>query len=144
MADLLYYKIIKTELVQFATLVNTFDPNGHYSQNNEISIDFNPASSVLNCTLSILLQDSAQCPVMKASVLCSFEFKRESIETITKNGEVKFPVNVLCHLVSLTYSSLRGALSVKAEDTPFRGFVLPITNVSEYIKSPVTFKLQEN
>ena len=143
MAEQIYYRIIKAELTQFATLTDSFDLKNKLMQNNEMVLAFDPANSVLSCTYSIILRDENEAPLMKASMLCGFEMKKESIEAITQNGVVKIPSSVLCHMASLTYSSMRGAISVKAEDTAFRSYVLPFCNVSEHIKSSVSFKLSE-
>ncbi len=144
MADQIYYRIIKAELTQFATLTDSFDSKTNTVQSNEMSMTFDPSCSVLGCTFSIILRDVNNDPLMKASMFCGFEIKKESVEVLTHEGQVTFPVNILTHLASLTYSSLRGAVSVKVEDTPLRGFVLPFCNVSEHIKSAVSFKLEDN
>lgn len=106
-----------------------------------MSMTFDPSCCVLSCTFSIILRDENNDPLMKASMLCGFEIKKESVDAISNDGQVTFPANVLTHLASLTYSSMRGAISVKAEDTPLRGFVLPFCNVAEHIKTAVSFKL---
>lgn len=143
MAEQIYYRIIKAELTQFATLTDSFDPKEKLMQSNEMSLAFDAANSVLSCTYSFILRDENNAPLMKASMLCGFELKKESLEAITQNGVVKVPSSVLCHMASLTYSSMRGAISVKIEDTALRGYVLPFCNVSEHIKSAVSFKLTE-
>lgn len=144
MTEQIYYRIVKAELIQFATLTDSFEAKNKTMQNNEMVLAFDPANSVLSCTFSFILRDENENPLMKASMLCGFEIKKESVDAITQNGVVKFPINVLCHIASLTYSSMRGAVCVKAEDTPFRGFVLPFCNVSEHIKSAVSFKLEDS
>lgn len=142
MSAQLLYRVVKAELTQFATLTNTFDPAAQYAQLNEFSLSFHPAESVLSCSFSIVVRDTDNSPVMKAEMVCGFEFRKDSLEEITQDGKVSFPINIVSHIVSLTYSSMRGAISVKSDDSPLRGFVLPLTNVSEHIKSPVVFKLE--
>lgn len=143
MAEQIYYRIVKSELTQFATLTDSYEPTKQLLQQNEMTVSFNPSSSVLSCSFSVILRDEDESPLLKATMVCGFEIKRESLDTITQDGEVKFSTNVLCHIASLTYSSMRGALSVKAEDTPFRGYVLPLSNVREHIKTSASFKLGE-
>lgn len=143
MAEQVFYRIVKAELTQFATLTDSFNPEKKIMQNNEMSISFDPFSSILGCTFSVILRDEDNEPLMKASMLCGFEIKKESVEAISRDEKVTFPTSVLTHLASLTYSSLRGAISVKAEDTPLRGFVLPFCNVGEHIKKAASFKLTD-
>lgn len=143
MEEQVFYRIVKAELTQFATLTDSFDTKSKTIQSNEMSMTFDPMYLVLSCTFSIILRDENKEPLMKASMLCGFEIKKESVDALTHDGQVTFPTSVLTHLASLTYSSMRGAIGVKAEDTPLRGFVLPFCNVSEHIKSAVSFKLSE-
>lgn len=143
MSTQLFYRVVKAELTQFATLTSSFAPTAQYAQMNEFSLSFHPADNVLSCSFSVMVQDTDNNPVLKAEMVCGFEFKKDSIEAITQDGKISFPVNIVSHIVSLTYSSMRGAISVKADDTPLRGFVLPLTDISEHIKSPVVFKLEE-
>lgn len=143
MAEQIYYRIVKAELAQFATLTDSFDTKKQIVQNNEMSMSFDPSCSVLYCVFSIILRDDNNEPLMKASMQCGFEFKKESVDAISQDGKVTFSANVLAHLASLTYGALRGAISVKAEDTPFRGYVLPFCNVGDHIKSAASFRLTE-
>ena len=143
MSAQLLYRVVKAELTQFATLATSFVTTAQYTQKNEFSLSFHSVDSVLSCSFSVIVQDTDGNPVMKAEMVCGFEFKRDSLEAIIQDGRVSFPVNVVSHIVSLTYSSMRGAISVKSEDTPLRGFVLPLANISEHIKSPVVFKIEE-
>lgn len=142
MSAQLFYRVVKAELTQFATLTSSFVPTAQYAQRNEFLLSFIPAESVLSCSFSVIVQDADNNPIMKAEMVCGFEFKKDSLEAITQEGKVSFPVNIVSHIVSLTYSSMRGAISVKSEDTPLRGFVLPLTNVNEHIKSPVAFTIE--
>lgn len=143
MAEQVYYRIVKAELSQFATLTDSYDSKSKTIQNNEMSMTFDSSSSVLSCLFSVILRDENNNPLMKATMICGFEIKKESVDAISRDGKVTFPASILTHLASLTYSSMRGAISVKAEDTPFRGFVLPFCNVAEHIKSAASFKLSE-
>ena len=77
MAEQIYYRIIKAELTQFATLTDSFDLKNKLMQNNEMVLAFDPANSVLSCTYSIILRDENEAPLMKASMLCGFEMKKE-------------------------------------------------------------------
>ena len=144
MSDQLFFRIVNAELKQFATLANTFDPATDTMLDNEIAMDFNSADSVLNCCTSVVLRDKDNNPAMKATMSCGFVFKAESLDAITKDGVITFPANVLRHIASLTYSTLRGAISVKVEDTSLRGFVLPLQNLYEIIKKPFEVKIEKN
>ena len=142
MSTQLFYRVVKAELTQFATLTSSYVPTAQYAQMNEFSLSFHPADSVLSCSFSIIVQDADKNPILKAEMVCGFEFKKDSIDAITQDKKISFPISIVSHIVSLTYSSMRGAVSVKTEDTPLRGFVLPLTDINEHIKSPVVFKLE--
>lgn len=132
----LYYRIVKVELVQFATLVNTYDASAKNTLENEVAVSYDVSSRVLYCTLTTIMKSEDDAPIMKAVMRCGFEFKQESIDAVTKDGKITFPASALGHIASLTYSSLRGALSQRTEDTPFAGYVLPLDNIYNRINHP--------
>ena len=135
MAETLFYRIAKVAMPQFATLADALDLSKDLSQSSQIRFQFNPAGPHLVCQLELLLlQDGVV--VLKAVMESYMEFKQESLDAMTKSGKITFPANILAHIASLTYSSMRGALYVKTQDTPFCNYVLPLQNLFELIKKP--------
>ena len=135
-----YFKLTSMEVLQFATLSDQFpieDTSGHI----QINYLFDPLSHTLICRLSFLLSLIAyNTPVLKAEMKSGFEIKEESLDQITKGNEISFPVNLLAHFASLTYSSLRGVILAKTENTPFNGFILPVQDMQAHITTPYVYK----
>ena len=140
MADTLYYRLAKVAMPQFAILAVALDPGKELDQNSQVRFQFNPAGPTLACQVELVLSQDGVV-ALKAVMESHVEFKQESVEAMTKSGKITFPANILAHIASLTYSSLRGALYVKTQDTPFRDYVLPLQNLFEVIKSPYEVKI---
>lgn len=134
------YRYKSMELLQFATLSDQFNPDNTISH-NELRFMFDEAEKTLSCIFSVVLTDrDRDIPVLKAEMMSGFEIKEDSIEMVTKGDEIVFPANIIAHLASLTYSSLRGAMYVKSENTVFSKFILPVQNIQEQIKKPYIIK----
>lgn len=138
-----YYQITSVSLSQFATLADEFDPQGGYQLNSEIRFGFNASRNELTCTFSLVCQENGGAPVLKAEMICGFHIQEKSLAGLKKMDDIIFPVDFLGHLASLTYSSLRGAIHVKAEGTSFCRFVLPLQDVSAYITKPYIYHPEE-
>lgn len=128
------------ELLQFATLSDHFNPENTITH-NELRFMFDEAERTLSCLFSVVLTErDTETPVLKAEMMSGFEIKPDSVELVTKGDEIVFPANIIAHFASLTYSSLRGAIYIKAENTVFSGFILPVQNIQEQIKKPYVIK----
>ena len=135
-----FFRFKSMELLQFATLADQYEPdrtNGH----TEVGFWYEALSRTLNVQLSFVLTHSEDhTPLMKAELKSEFEIKEESLEQITKNDELVFPSSLLAHLAALTYSSLRGVIYAKTENTAFRSFILPVEDIQTRIRVPYVYK----
>lgn len=134
------YRFKSLELLQFATLADTYDPD-NITIHNELRYMFDETACVISCLLSVTVADSAtSAPILKAEMMSGFEIKKEGVASVTKGDEVVFPAQFIAHLAALTYSSMRGAINVKAENTAFSKFILPAQNIQDLIKKPFVYK----
>ena len=133
------YRYTSMELLQFATLSNQFDPEDSITH-NELRYYFDASENTIYCLFSVtLLRKSDDTPLLKAELQSGFEIKPESIAIITKGDDIIFPANIIAHFASLTYSSLRGIIYAKSEDTVFRNYVIPVQNIQAQIKKPFVY-----
>lgn len=132
-----YYKFKSMELLQFATLSDQYDAEnmkGHI----EMRYWFDSITRTIFCQSSFLLSSiDNETPLLKAELQSGFEIKEESLTSITRDGQIVFPTNVLVLFASLTYNSLRGVVFAKAENTPFKGIILPVQDLQSQIKNPL-------
>ena len=139
----LFYNFSSIYLSQFAVLTDSVVENGQKTISNEVNFRFDPEGYQLFCKFSIFLESLAKDPLVKAELLCGFTVKKETIESLTKDGAIVFPVEMLGHIASLTYSTLRGVLYRELENTPLQGLVLPLQNIYPFITQPYVFRLDE-
>lgn len=133
------YKFKSMDLLQFATLSDQYDAEkikGHI----EMRYWFDLQARTIFCQSSFLLSSiDDETPLLKAALQSGFEIKEESLAGITTGGQIVFPANILALFASLTYSSLRGVVFAKAENTPFKGIILPVQDMQLQIKNPYVF-----
>lgn len=141
MAELLYYRLAKMTLSQFATFANEVKQDEPIAQNNEIRFLFDREALNMTCQMEVVLSQGEQ-PLLKAVLETAFVFMPQSIEILTKEGKTTFSATILGHLASLTYSSMRGALHIKAQETALRDYVLPLQNLFEVIKKPYVVEVE--
>lgn len=139
----LFYNFTSIYLSQFAILTDSAVENGQKSISNEVNFRFDPEGNQLFCKFSVFLESMTKDPLVKAELLCGFTVKKETVESLTKDGTIVFPVEMLGHIASLSYSTLRGVLYRELENTPLQGLVLPLQNIYPYITQPYVFRLDE-
>lgn len=136
-----FYKLVNQDLSDFTLLADSFDPNAVYSLSTGVQFSYHPSAAILKCRLSFTMLDDAQQPQLTAVYDSDFIIKEESIKQNTVDGKLTFPENCLLHMASVTYSSLRGALLVKTQGTPFNRFLLPLLDVKKLIDHPFEVEL---
>ncbi|MGO1245680.1 MAG: hypothetical protein ACTHZ1_09200 [Sphingobacterium sp.] len=87
-------------------------------------------------TLSVLLECDDK---IIAEYIYDFFFEVENIlDFLTDEGKQIFSGNLIGTLLSISYSTLRGITYVKLSDTNLKGFILPVINPNDLLKSKIT------
>ncbi|MFW9607824.1 MAG: hypothetical protein ACMV14_05245 [Prevotella sp.] len=124
--DQLLYKYAKIDLEQFAIFEeNISSPIGEVKFECVVQFDYDKEHDVLCSKLIMTMKDGDK--TLLRAVMCSyFIIAKESVEQITNDkAQLIFTPMVLVQFASLNYGSLRGALSVKCQNTPLADYVLP-------------------
>lgn len=124
--DQLLYKYAKIDLEQFAIFEeNMSSPISEMTFENMVQFDYDKEHDALCCKLILTMMDGDK--TLLRSVMCSyFLIAKESIKQITNDkAQLIFTPMVLVQFASLNYGSMRGALSVKCQNTPLADYVLP-------------------
>ena len=120
--DQLLYKYAKIDLEQFAIFEeNMSSPISEVAFENMFRFDYD----TLCCKLVLTMMDGDK--TLLRSVMCSyFLIAKESVKQITNDkAQLIFTPIVLAQFASLNYGSMRGALSLKCQNTPLADYVLP-------------------
>lgn len=134
------YKFIKLDLTQFATFeeqyVNDEKPI-ELSSSFQFSYDFE--NDVVCCKTSIVLT-KATGPILKAELNSFFALMKESVNSISSNGFIKLPVELMTQFASLGYGTMRGVTYAKTIGTPLEEIVLPPNDIHKIFTSPAEFR----
>lgn len=124
--DQLLYKYAKIDLEQFAIFEeNMSSPISEVAFENMFRFDYDKEHDTLCCKLVLTMMDGDK--TLLRSVMCSyFLIAKESVKQITYDkAQLIFTPIVLAQFASLNYGSMRGALSLKCQNTPLADYVLP-------------------
>lgn len=136
----LAYRIVGCSIDEFAILDKDHKfVDGKFTFNSDLNIKFDPTRCFLACTCSIdCLSDANHVFISTFSM--EFEINKNSLHNYEKDGQVTLPQNFLTHLLSTTYSALRGVIIAKLDSYPKR-IILPPIDLNKIVNSPIQFKL---
>jgi hypothetical protein len=63
------------------------------------------------------------------------------VGTLHDGSKIVIPRNTALHLAAITYSTTRGVLHAKTENTPANQLFLPLTNLENIITEDVRFEI---
>ena len=136
----LHYRFSSIYLDQFAVFEDAFRDGGEMSLSNNLSFQFDDKSNQLICVFGVQVAMNPGDLVLKADVSCGFEMQDESLAALTKDDAIVFPPELLGHVASLSYSTLRGIVFSKLEGTRLHDLVLPLQNIYPNINQPFVFR----
>lgn len=136
----LYYRFSSIRLDQFAIFEDAFRVEGEKSLSNNLNFQFDERSRQLICRFGVQVAMNPGDMVLKADVSCGFELRDDSLASLTKGDAIVFPAEMLGHVASLSYSTLRGIVYSKLEGTKLHDLVLPLQNIYPNITQPFTYR----
>lgn len=74
-------------------------------------------------------------------VSCYYAFRPESWESFRMQDKIVIPKRLAIHLAFLTVGTTRGVLHAKTENSAYNGFVIPLMDMSNYIKDDVVWEV---
>lgn len=82
-------------------------------------------------------------PFLLLELACHFSIVDETWENFKSKDKTKLtvPLGFIRHLIMLAIGTSRGVLHSKTEDTSFNNFIVPTVNVTDIVKSSVSFPL---
>lgn len=125
----LYYRFSSIHLDQFAVFEDAFSAGCEMSLSSNLNFRFDENSNQLICSFGVQVAMNPGDTVLKAEVSCGFEVREDSLAALTKDDSVVFPTDMLGHVASLSYSTLRGIVYVKLDGTKLQDMVLPLQNI---------------
>ena len=136
----LYYRFSSIHLDQFAFYEEAFQVDGEKSLSSNLNFQFDEKSNQLTCRFGVQISMNPGDLVLKADVSCGFEVREDSLASLTKDDAIVFPAEMLGHVASLSYSTLRGIVYTKLEGTKLHDLVLPLQNIYPNITQPYVYR----
>lgn len=115
---------------QFATIFVPTSDNIQLDLNVPIHTNYDDRAIAVGAKVQYL--DNNQIFLI-AEVLCHFVIKEESWSelTVTETRDAIIPKSLINNFVRIAIGTLRGALCVKAENTPYSKYFLPLINMAD-------------
>lgn len=135
------YRFMKMDLTQFSPEWDRYD-----SENQEIGIEsnfnfsYNKENMVLRCTANLNFIQKNQI-FLKTELQTFFDIAEETVEKLTKDGQITLPRIFLCQCASLAYGSFRGVIYMKTINTALNNLILPPMYLNEVIKDDMIIQL---
>jgi len=136
----LYYRFSSIHLDQFAFYEEAFQIDGEKTLSSNLNFQFDEMSNQLICRFGVQISMNPGDLVLKADVSCGFEVREDSLASLTKDDAIVFPAEMLGHVASLSYSTLRGIVYTKLEGTKLHDLVLPLQNIYPNITQPYVYR----
>ncbi len=120
------YKYRKIDLEQFAVLADgPIADDSSLNLRTELGFAYDKENRMLANTMTITVNNGNDV-IMKAVMTSYFEISEETVAEVTReDGHILFDPMSLVQFASLNYGSLRGAIYIKAADTPLKDLVIP-------------------
>lgn len=119
------YRYAHIDTVQFAIFEENFNPECDINIKAESQFSYSNKQQVLFNRLTITaLQGSL--PIFKAEIVNGFAIAPNSVENLkVGKSQIQFPVFLLSLFASFAYSTARGILFDRLQNTKLKGFILP-------------------
>jgi hypothetical protein len=136
----LYYRFSSIHLDQFAVFEDSFKAGDEMSLSNTLNYWFDENCNQLICGFGVQVARHQGDIVLKADVSCGFEVREDTLKALTRDDAIVFPAEMLGHVASLSYSTLRGIVFSRLEGTAMHDLVLPLQNIYSNINQPYTYR----
>ena len=119
------YTLKGVSLEQFATLFEPSSDNISLNLSIPIKTNYEERSFAVGVNIQYAEGDRT---FMVAELFCHYEIEKKCWDHLSDNGsdDVVIPKKLMDTLVRISISSIRGAICVKTENTPFAKYFLPI------------------
>jgi|GEM_PF-292152 hypothetical protein len=120
-----------------------FDPKmvEQYEVNYNFDMGFNISGNLVRSILKVDVKTKSsvgQASEAKGNFVLHYYFTVDRLKNLTKpnaNGVVTVNSDLANAVASVTYSTTRGILMARMQNTAFENFILPIVNPNELVKS---------
>jgi len=135
------FRLRKIKTKQFATIDETDIVESKIQLDAGIGFSINSSLKVIGCSAKFEFK-SAGIVFLLLEVVCEFDIKPETWDTLLDDSSIKFPLDLVRHLAVITVGTARGILHAKTEDSIYNKYFLPPVDVTQIVVSDEEFKLE--
>lgn len=142
MSDKIGFSLKKITTEQFAIIESAFKEGEDVQFSINAKYGINEKDKMIAVFVSpAFYQDKKAFLVLE--IACHFKIADEAWESFKNKNKSKLtiPIGFIRHLIMLSIGTARGVLHSKTENTAFNNFLIPTINVTEIVKSGVSFDL---
>ena len=133
------FRMFRISTGQFAIL-STDAPQGDVDINTNMELKHTNDGSAIQVHATFSFNEKEK-QVMVLDTTCEFAIHPDDLRSITKEGQVVIPKELIDYFIAQTVGTARGILHCKTEGTPFNGIIIPPMNVTGMFKDDMVIDL---
>lgn len=134
----IYYQFIKLDLAQFAVFEENYTTGGSAELTSSFRFSYSFDENMVCCSSAVVITGSAG-PMLKAELNSFFKITPESVASMTNDGCITLPVELMTQFASLCYGAMRGVIYAKTMGTPLNMIMLPPNDIHNIFTTPAKF-----
>lgn len=133
------FRMFRISTGQFAIL-SADVPQGDVDINTNMELKHTNDGSAIQVHATFSFNEKEK-QVMVLDTTCEFAIHPDDLRSITKDGQVVIPKELIDYFIAQTVGTARGILHCKTEGTPFNGIIIPPMNVTGMFKDDMVIDL---
>ena len=133
------FRMFRISTGQFAIL-STDAPQSDVDINTNMELKHTNDGSAIQVHATFSFNEKEK-HVMVLDTTCEFAIHPDDLRSITKEGQVVIPKELIDYFIAQTVGTARGILHCKTEGTPFNGIIIPPMNVTGMFKDDMVIDL---
>ena len=125
---------------QFALFEENYSNDGKINLGTNLTFGLNKEQKVFSVSAKFTFEIKKK-PFISIQATCFFEINDANWNSFIKENKIVFPQPFVSHMAMLTVGTSRGILHSKTENTIFKRYIIPTTNVAEIIADDVWFEI---
>lgn len=128
-----YYKFNNLQIEQFAIFEDKFlGFDTEIMFQTGVQFSFSKTDNLFCCKI-IVIASQLDNIIVKADLNNLFDISKESINSLTKDGLIEFPVPLLVQFASLGYGTMRGIIYTKTLNSKISPLITPPIFIDSFI-----------
>ncbi|MCH4896101.1 hypothetical protein E0494_05230 [Marinilabiliaceae bacterium JC040] len=134
------FRLFQVITKQFAIINENHNSNLDVGYNLDTEFKIDESNNIISCLIDLFLLSEDNI-FLKLGIEVNFLIEEKSWNDLKQKKKIIFPKLFAEHLNFLSLGTLRGVLHAKTENLDMNKYVLPLIDVSDYIKEDLCFDI---